>query len=89
MAAVLPQGDALAIREILALFAHVFDNNDVAGLGLACTSDVRVDIGPGPSRTYHGLGEFADYVRSRSAAAPDHHTVHTSLLLQEDGSVRA
>ncbi|WP_261556410.1 nuclear transport factor 2 family protein [Frankia tisae] len=89
MTGVLPRDDALAIQEILALFAHVFDNNDVAGLGLVFTSDVRVDIGLGPSRTYRGLAEFADYVRSRSAAEPDHHTVNTSLLPQEDGSVRA
>jgi len=90
MAAVLSPPDALAIHEILALFAHVFDNNEVEDLGLVFTADVQVDVGAGPSQIYQGLTEFADFVRNvKTAAAPDHHTVNTSLTPQDDGSVHA
>ncbi|MBL7551488.1 nuclear transport factor 2 family protein [Frankia sp. AgB1.9] len=89
MAVDLPQDDVLAIQEILALFSYVFDDNDVDGLGLVFTPDATVEHGIGPHRSYHGLAELADYVLSKSAAAPDHFTVNTALSARDDGTVLA
>ncbi len=88
MAKELSAADLAEIHQTLALFAHVFDNNDTDGLGLVFTDDVTVDIGLGPSRSYRGIGEFAEYVQVKTSMAPDHHTVNTAVLVDDDGTVR-
>ncbi|MEU8137577.1 nuclear transport factor 2 family protein [Streptodolium elevatio] len=80
--------DLAAIHQTLALFAHVFDNRDVDGLGLVFTDDVVVESGPGPNRTYRGIAEFAAYARGLSDAAPDHHTLNTAVAVDGQGRVQ-
>ncbi|OPC80291.1 hypothetical protein B4N89_04430 [Embleya scabrispora] len=88
MTKVLTPVDLAEIHRTLALFAHVFDNGDVDGLGLVFTEDVVVEIGLGPKRAFHGIAEFAEYTRSKSAATPDHHTVNTTVEVDEHGQVQ-
>ncbi|MYW04370.1 nuclear transport factor 2 family protein [Streptomyces sp. SID3343] len=80
--------DLAEIHRTLALFAHVFDNGDEDGLGLVFTDDVRVEIGAGPGRVFEGVEEFAEYVRGKSAATPDHHTLNTVVVVDEHGQVQ-
>jgi ketosteroid isomerase-like protein len=81
--------DLAEIHQTLALFAHVFDNDDVEGLALVFTDDVTVEFGVGPGRSYQGIGAFGEYVQTKSPAAPDHHTLNTAILVDDDGTVRA
>ncbi|WP_406280487.1 nuclear transport factor 2 family protein [Embleya sp. NBC_00896] len=89
MTKVLSPADLAEIHRTLALFAHVFDNGDVAGLGLVFTEDVVVEIGVGPARAFNGIAEFAEYTRSKSAATPDHHTLNTAIQVDDYGQVQA
>ncbi|MFE2868644.1 nuclear transport factor 2 family protein [Embleya sp. NPDC059259] len=89
MTKVLSPLDLAEIHRTLALFAHVFDNGDVAGLDLVFTEDVVVEIGVGPARAFRGIAEFAEYTRGKSAATPDHHTLNTTVEVDEYGQVQA
>jgi hypothetical protein len=89
MAKQLSESDLAEIHQTLALFAHVFDNDDIDALGLVFTEDITFDIGIGPSRSYQGIGELAEWIQAKSAATPDHHTVNTAVFVDDEGTVRA
>ncbi|SEL82502.1 nuclear transport factor 2 family protein [Streptacidiphilus jiangxiensis] len=84
----LPADDAERIRQLLARFAHVFDDRESQELGEVFSDDAVIEL-TGSGRTYRGLAEIRAFHRDLGAGAPDHHTVDTLLLPQDDGTVHA
>ncbi|WP_155354280.1 nuclear transport factor 2 family protein [Acrocarpospora macrocephala] len=77
------------IRQTLALFAHVFDNKEVADLGLVFTEDAVIELTRGAGRTIEGLAAIGELAVGLGADAPDHHTLDTHVSVDADGTVRA
>ncbi|MBL7553521.1 nuclear transport factor 2 family protein [Frankia sp. AgB1.9] len=84
----LTAADIAGIHQAIALFAHVFDNDDLDALPLVFT--------PGFTSAHHssgtvvtGLDAGREYLSRRPSTTPDHQTVNTIVLVGPDGIVRA
>lgn len=83
--------DRAEVQQLFALFSHVFDNGDLAGLGLVFTEDAVIEL-VGPGREFAGLDAIAGLVTALGRESPDHHTLDTVLLPGDpgaDGAARA
>ncbi|GAB2825432.1 hypothetical protein GCM10022221_24400 [Actinocorallia aurea] len=88
MTAPLRYADRLEILQVLALFAHVFDNAETEGLGLVFTKDAVVEMRRS-GREVAGLDAIAEFTQALAGGAPDHHTLDTVLIAETPGRVRA
>lgn len=85
----LTAADQAEIRQVLALFAHVYDNLAEDALDAFFTNDVVVEIGAGAGRTVRGIDEARAFRHELGPDSPDHQTVDIVLLTDPDGTVRA
>ncbi|MFI6581781.1 nuclear transport factor 2 family protein [Embleya sp. NPDC050493] len=81
--------DVAEIHDTLALFAHVFDNDDIAELGRVFTEDAVIENTIGSGYTIDGLASARQFTGRRSPDTPDHQTLDTVLLVDASGTVRA
>lgn len=84
----LPLADIAEIRQLLALFAHVFDNGEADALDQVFAEDGTIELA-GNSRVFHGLAAIREFNLSLGPQSPDHHTLDTVLTVDPDGTVRA
>ncbi|MEV4420564.1 nuclear transport factor 2 family protein [Patulibacter sp. NPDC049589] len=83
----LSAADILSIEQTLALFPHIFDNDNGSDLDLLFTPDVVIETEK--ARSVEGLEAVRAWVAAKTAAAPDHQTLNVVVFVAEDGSVRA
>ncbi|ROO84792.1 SnoaL-like protein [Actinocorallia herbida] len=89
MSAPLRHADRQEIAGVLALFAHAFDNGEVADLGLVFTKDAVIELRR-TGREVAGLDAIAEFSTALAEGdAPDHHTLDTVLVAETPGRVRA
>ena len=88
MTAELTPRDREEIRQLLALFAHVFDNGERDALDQVFSKDGTIELVRAESRFFHGLDAIREFNRSLGAQSPDHHTLDTVLTVDADGTVR-
>lgn len=81
--------DVADIRATLALFAHVFDNKEVAELGRVFTPDAVIELTRGPGRVISGLPAIGEFAVGLGSGSPDHHTLDTHVFVDAEGAVRA
>ena len=85
----LSAGDLARIRQTLAAFAHVFDNQDVDLLHLVFTEDGVIELTRGAGSVKRGLAEIAAFATSLPVGGLDHQTLDTVVFVGDDGVVRA
>ncbi|MFF2213288.1 nuclear transport factor 2 family protein [Streptomyces antibioticus] len=88
---VLTPADFEELRQLLARFAHVFDNGDTAALEEVFTDD-GVIVLAGPGREFHGLEAIREFNTALGDRSPDHHTLDTVFDIDPEdpyGTVRA
>lgn len=85
----LSAGDLARIRQTLAAFAHVFDNQDVDLLHLVFTDDAVIELTRGIGSVRRGLAEIGEFASSLPNHGLDHHTLDTVVFVGDDGVVRA
>ncbi|MGW1995068.1 nuclear transport factor 2 family protein [Embleya sp. NPDC001921] len=88
-AAALTAEDVAGIHDTLARFAHVFDNDDIAGLDRVFTDDAVIENTIGNGYTIDGLASARQFTGRRGSDTPDHQTLDTVLLVDAGGTARA
>lgn len=86
--AALTAADIAGIHQAIALFAHVFDNDDLDALPLVFTADFT-SAHHASGTVVTGLEAGRAYLARRPSTTPDHQTVNTVVLAGPDGIVRA
>ncbi|MCW2890504.1 MAG: hypothetical protein JWL58_7366 [Streptosporangiaceae bacterium] len=81
--------ERLEIKQLLAVFTHVFDNGEIDDLDLVFTKDAVIELTRGAGRKIVGLDSIAEFVVSLRGQAPDHHTLDTAFFPGHEGTVRA
>jgi hypothetical protein len=84
----LTPADLTGIRETLALFSHVFDNEEIADLDRVFTDDAVIELTRGTGRTVRGLTAIGEFARSLGPHPPNHHTLDSHIFVDDDGVVR-
>ncbi|QMU77010.1 nuclear transport factor 2 family protein [Streptacidiphilus sp. PB12-B1b] len=88
MTAELTVQDREEIRQLLAHFAHVFDNGRRDALDQVFTEDGSIELVREQSRFFHGLDAIREFNERLGERSPDHHTLDTVLTVDPDGTVR-
>ena len=88
MATELTTHDIEEIRQLLARFAHVFDNGEREQLDQVFTEDGIIELVRSESRFFHGLDAIKNFNKALGPQSPDHHTLDTVLTVDPDGTVR-
>ncbi|MEV4420565.1 nuclear transport factor 2 family protein [Patulibacter sp. NPDC049589] len=89
MSGTLPAAEVIEIRNAIALFAHVFDNDLVDDMGLVFSEDMVVESVLGQGYSIPGLEAGKDFLRRRRPETADHHTVDTVLFWDDAEHVSA
>ena len=85
----LSTADFAEIHQTLALFAHVFDNNDADAMSRVFSDDAVIEGTIGPGWTVRGIEVFREVCLNRRVDTPDHNTLNTVVFVDDDGVVRA
>ncbi|MET8161908.1 nuclear transport factor 2 family protein [Sphaerisporangium sp. NPDC005289] len=81
--------DVSDIRGTLALFSHVFDNQEVGELHRVFTEDAAIEMTRGAGRVVQGLPAIAEFSLVLGPDGPDHQTLDSHVFVDEAGAVRA
>ena len=81
--------DDLAVRRVLALFSHVFDNGRHDLLHLVFSEDMILENTIGNGFVHKGIEDAIAFTRRFAVGTLDHHTVDSVIWRAGDGVVRS
>jgi hypothetical protein len=88
MTETLTAADVVELRQLLAMFIHVFDNADAESMELVFTKDGRYESTIGRRFFLENRDEIQEFTSRFTVGTLDHHTLDMIVFVDAEGTVR-